>query len=122
MTARLTTIVFDAADPPRLGDFWSAVLGWQPRLVEGHDGWVALNDETGESPVELLFIPNADAKLGKNRVHLDINPAGADQKQELARLLQLGARHVDIGQGDESWFVLADPEGNEFCLLRRRVE
>jgi hypothetical protein len=70
-----------------------------------------------------LFQPITEGKHGKNRLHLDLNPSGADQAIELGRLLALGARHVDIGQsGDESWVVLADPEGNEFCLLRRRVD
>jgi hypothetical protein len=59
----------------------------------------------------------------KNRLHIDVNATeGATQEQELARLLRLGARHVDIGQGEQTWYVLADPEGNEFCLLRRMVD
>ena len=70
----------------------------------------------------LVFVPVAEAKRGKNRVHLDVNPSGCDQGQELARLLALGAVRVDVGQGDQTWHVLADPEGNEFCLLRSRVD
>jgi len=57
-------------------------------------------------------------KLTKNRLHLDIKPVNRDQAAELDRLLALGARQVDVGQGARSWFVLADPEGNEFCLCR----
>jgi hypothetical protein len=64
-----------------------------------------------------------EPKTIKNRVHIDVNPVGGDQAQELQRLLGLGARQVDVGQGeDKTWVVLADPEGNEFCLLRRRVD
>jgi Glyoxalase-like domain len=58
----------------------------------------------------------------KNRLHMDVNPVGVTQAQELERLLALGATHVDIGQGDQTWYVLADPEGNEFCLLRTTVD
>ena len=70
----------------------------------------------------LVFVSVAEGKRGKNRVHLDVNPSGCDQGQELARLLALGAVRVDVGQGDQTWHVLADPEGNEFCLLRSRVD
>ena len=56
----------------------------------------------------------------KNRVHIDVNPTGCDQDEELQRLLELGATRVDVGQGEQSWVVLADPEGNEFCLLASR--
>ncbi len=71
--------------------------------------------------IDLLLVPDGP-KRGKNRLHLDVNPTDRDQDAELQRLLELGARPVDIGQGDVTWHVLADPEGNEFCLLRRRVE
>jgi len=74
------------------------------------------------SPVVLLVIEVPEQKTVKNRVHLDVNPVGADQEEELQRLLALGARPVDIGQGETTWVVLADPEGNEFCLLRRRLD
>jgi len=70
----------------------------------------------------LLVIEVPEQKTVKNRVHLDVNPVGADQEEELQRLLALGARPVDIGQGETTWVVLADPEGNEFCLLRRRLD
>ena len=75
----------------------------------------------GSKPT-LVFVPVDDAKTQKNRVHLDVNPSGCDQPEELARLLSLGAVEVDVGQGDQTWHVLADPEGNEFCLLRSRVD
>jgi glyoxalase superfamily protein len=67
-------------------------------------------------------VPVPEAKTVKNRVHIDVNPTGVDQAEELERLLSLGATRVDIGQGDVPWVVLADPEGNEFCLLARRID
>jgi len=68
----------------------------------------------------LTFVKVPEPKTVKNRVHLDLRPFRCDQDEEVARLLALGATHVDIGQGDVPWVVLADPEGNEFCVLRRR--
>jgi hypothetical protein len=62
-----------------------------------------------------------EGKSVKNRLHIDVNPVGVPQEVELQRLFDLGATHVDIGQGEETWYVLADPEGNEFCLLRSTV-
>jgi glyoxalase superfamily protein len=71
--------------------------------------------------VPLVFVPVADPKVGKNRVHLDLRSATADdQAAQVARLTGLGARPADIGQGDVPWVVLADPEGNEFCVLSPR--
>jgi predicted enzyme related to lactoylglutathione lyase len=70
----------------------------------------------------LVFVPVPEAKAVKNRLHIDLNPSGCDQAEELERLLSLGARQVDVGQVDVPWVVLADPEGNEFCLLGRRVD
>ena len=75
----------------------------------------------GPQPV-LVLSATDDPKRGKLRLHLDVNATDRDQADELDRLLALGARPADVGQtGAESWHVLADPEGNEFCLLRRRV-
>ena len=118
--SRLTEIVIDAADPARLAAFWAEVLDW--RRMEAEDGVVEIG-EVGASGggLSLVFVPVADPKTGKNRVHLDVNPRGCDQAEELARLRTLGAVAVDVGQGDQTWHVLADPEGNEFCLLRTRV-
>ena len=94
-------------------------LGWKPsgryrRAVE-------IADPSGSVPT-LLFIQGPDAKTVKNRLHIDVNPVGCDQEQEVERLIGLGARRVDVGQGEQSWVVLADPEGNEFCVLRSRVD
>ena len=76
----------------------------------------------GPAPT-LVFGPVADPTPGKLRLHIDVNPTDRDQDEELERLLALGATPADVGQtGDESWVVLADPEGNEFCLLRPRLE
>ena len=69
-----------------------------------------------------MFIKVPERKTVKNRVHLDVNAVGVDQSTELERLLALGARRVDIGQGEQPWIVLADPEGNEFCLLSGTIE
>lgn len=117
--ARLTEVVIDAADPIRLAGFWAEVLGWG-RTGSDDDGVVEIAGPGGERPT-LVFVPVDDAKTVKNRIHLDVNPTGCDQDEELARLLSLGAVEVDVGQGAPTWHVLADPEGNEFCLLRRRV-
>jgi hypothetical protein len=117
--ATLTEVVVEAVDPDRLAGFWAAVLGW--RRSEAYDGVVEIAGPDGERPT-LVFVPVEQAKAAKNRLHLDVNPRGCGQEEELARLLSLGAVEVDVGQGDQTWFVLADPEGNEFCLLRTRVD
>jgi hypothetical protein len=98
------------------------VLGWP--VVEDERGyaWTSATGDYTARPM-LVFVPVPDAKSVKNRVHIDVNPAGADQAEELERLLGLGATRVDVGQSaDVPWVVLADPEGNEFCLLARRVD
>jgi len=75
----------------------------------------------GPVPPTLTFAHVPEGKIVKNRVHLDVNPTDREQDEEVRRLLDLGARHADIGQtGDESWVCLADPEGNEFCVLAGR--
>ena len=122
MASVLREIVIDCQDPRRAGAFWAEVLGWP--LVEDPRGYCWLSS-TGapDAPAPLLvFVPVPEAKTVKNRVHIDVNPSGCEQAEELQRLEALGARRVDVGQGDVAWVVLADPEGNEFCLLRRRVD
>ncbi|HEU5271230.1 MAG TPA: VOC family protein [Jatrophihabitans sp.] len=106
-------VAIDAADPHALGRWWAEALGW---VVVGED-----DDELEIRPAPdrmpgLLFVTVPEAKAGKNRLHLDFRPA--DQDAEVQRLLALGAEPADVGQGDVSWVVLADPEGNEFCVLR----
>jgi predicted enzyme related to lactoylglutathione lyase len=115
-------IVTDCADPHRVATFWSQVLNWP--LVDDPKGysWVSSTGEPWAPPPVLVFVPVPEAKTVKNRVHIDVNPTGVDQAEELERLLSLGATRVDIGQGDVPWVVLADPEGNEFCLLARRID
>jgi predicted enzyme related to lactoylglutathione lyase len=115
--SRLTEVIVDAADPPRLASFWAEVLGWT--VTEEDDEGVEIAGPEGG--VRLVFVPVEEPKVAKNRVHLDVNPTGCDQAEELVRLLSLGAVEVDVGQGEQTWVVLADPEGNEFCLLRTRV-
>ncbi|MBA2447612.1 MAG: VOC family protein [Chloroflexi bacterium] len=119
MTSRFTGLVVDCAEPKRLAEFWAAVLGWQP--APGDDEEIELAGPPGSGP-DLLFIPVPEPKTVKNRLHIDVNPVGCEQEQEVERLIGLGARRVDVGQGEQSWVVLADPEGNEFCVLRSRVE
>jgi hypothetical protein len=109
-------LVVDAADPVGLGQWWAAALDW-----------VVVNDAPDEFEIRpapdrlpgLLFASVPEAKAGKNRLHLDLRPHD-DQDAEVARLVALGARRADVGQGAESWVVLADPEGNEFCVLAAR--
>jgi hypothetical protein len=120
MGSRFTELVIDAASPERLGEFWMAVLGWRP--TGRYAGAVEIADPAGGGP-SLTFVPVPDEKKGKNRLHIDVNPVGCDQQQEVERLIGLGARPADVGQGSaKTWVVLADPEGNEFCVLRARAE
>lgn len=120
MVARLTCICIDAVDPRPIAEFWSAVLGWP--VVDEDEAGISLGDPSQEMlTIDVLVVP--DSKKVKNRVHLDLRADGTTFDEELTRLLGLGARRVDIGQGpDVTWVVLADPDGNEFCLLRRTVQ
>ncbi len=112
MGLRFTEICIDAADIHALASWWSQVLGWPQEPTD--DGDVALRAPAGAGP-DWLFLAVPDGKVVKNRIHFDFTPE--DQNAEVARVIALGARHVDVGQGDQSWVVLADPEGNEFCIL-----
>ena len=113
MTLKFDEICIDAHDATALGEWWAGVLGWPHDIDE--DGDVRLHPPPGQGP-PWIFIAVPDDKVVKNRIHLDFK--GEDQQAEVDRVIRLGARHVDIGQtGDESWVVLADPEGNEFCIL-----
>ena len=117
MPVALHHIVVDTHDLPMLARFWSAVLGW-PILSEREREIVIGPDP--DAPIGMCFMPVSESKTVKNRLHLDLNPDSAeDRGAEIERIIGLGARPVDIGQsGDESWTVLADPEGNEFCIVR----
>ena len=119
MSLSLQCIVIDAADPDRLAAFWQEALGWR-RTHDAPDE-VALEPPAGslEDGVvpDLLFVRVPDEKAGKNRLHLDLRPD--DQGAEIARLEGLGATRADVGQRDDAgWVVMADPEGNEYCVLR----
>ncbi len=127
MTSKLTEVAIDCADPSSLARFWCAVLGYEVQADEG-DGVVTIGSplvpegrrRTGPVPPTLTFARVPEGKTVKNRIHLDVNPTDGEQDDEVRRLLALGARHTDVGQGDASWVVLADPEGNEFCVLAGR--
>jgi hypothetical protein len=112
MALTFDEMCIDAHDASALGAWWTRVLG-RPWGIDA-DGDVVLHAPLGAGP-NWLFIAVPDDKVVKNRIHLDFRPD--DQQAEVDRVLGLGARHVDIGQGEESWVVLADPEGNEFCIL-----
>ena len=116
MPLRLHHIVIDTHDLPGLARFWTQALGW--RVLSERDQETVIGP--GENaPVGICFMPVSDEKTVKNRVHLDLTTSAADRDAEIERLLALGAQRVDIGQtGRESWTVLADPEGNEFCVIR----
>jgi hypothetical protein len=118
MNIRIQCLCVDSAHPSRSADFWEAALGWR-RTHDTEDEVVleppAGSQEDGVAP-DLLFLKVAEPKMVKNRLHLDLRPA--DQAAEVARLEALGARRVDVGQGDVSWVVMADPDGNEFDVLR----
>jgi predicted enzyme related to lactoylglutathione lyase len=112
MTLRFSEICVDAHDAEALAAWWSRVLGWPAE--EDEDGDFVMHPPAGAGP-DWLFIPVPDDKVVKNRIHLDFTPD--DQQAEVERVIALGASRVDIGQGEQSWVVLADPEGNEFCIL-----
>ena len=121
MANRITALAIDCTDAERLAEFWTEVLGW--RVTERDEAGIRI-EAGGGAPfaIDFLVVPDGP-KRSKNRLHLDVNATDRDQDAELARLLGLGAVEVDIGQGpDVSWHVLADPEGNEFCLLRSRAD
>ncbi len=119
MGSRFTQLVVDCADPERLARFWAEVLGTEVEEVDQESA--ELKSRPGEGP-GIYFAKVPEGKTVKNRLHMDLSPVGCEQGEEVARVMALGATRVDIGQGDVSWVVLADPEGNEFCLLRRRVD
>ena len=116
MTVALHHIVIDAHDLPALARFWAQVLDW--KILSEREREVVIGpDET--APVGICFMPVTDQKTVKNRMHLDLAPGPDGRDAEVERILALGARPADVGQtGTESWTVLADPEGNEFCILR----
>ncbi len=117
MTLHWESLCIDTPGPAPLARWWAQLLGWQV-AEEDHDE-VVLRPPAGARGVaapELSFFRVPDEKVVKNRLHLDLRPD--DHEAEVARAEALGATRVDVGQGDQTWVVLADPEGNEFCILR----
>jgi hypothetical protein len=120
---RWQCVVVDCADPEPVATFWAAALGWRRTHTSSGGGEIVLEPpeggrEDGVSP-DLLFVRVPDPTPGKNRLHLDLRPT--DQAAEVTRLEALGATRVDVGQAERagaSWVVMADVEGNEFCVLR----
>ncbi|MFN8525295.1 MAG: VOC family protein [Chloroflexota bacterium] len=115
MAARFAELVVDSREPERLAEFWVQALGWAPTGRYPAPA-CEIADPTSSRP-SITFVPNGERKAAKNRLHIDLVPEGTSQQHEVERLISLGATRVDIGQGERSWVVLADPEGNEFCVL-----
>lgn len=112
MSLEWEQVVVATPDPVALGQWWCEALGW-----------VTVNDDSVVYEIQpapdrlpgILFLAVDETKRGQNRLHIDLRPD--DQAAEVERLIELGASRVDVGQGDVPWVVLADPEGNEFCVL-----
>ena len=124
MTSKFTELAIDCAEPRRLARFWCSVLDYE--IQDEDDEIVTIgpspvpDSRPGPVPPTLTFAHVPETKTVKNRLHLDVSPSDREQAEEVRRLLDLGAWHADVGQGDQSWVVLADPEGNEFCVLAGR--
>ena len=122
---KIQCLTVDCKDPAVLADFWSKALSW--KIGDGGNDreiWIEkiLGDSESSDYPDILFLKNSDSKLQKNRLHLDLRPK--DQSAEVARLESLGASRIEVGQGNEpqcTWIVMADPEGNEFCVLKPRI-
>ena len=120
MPSQLAIVAIDAVRPRVVADFWCAVLDW--RVVDEDSDIISIapRDKCWPS-IDVIAVP--EGKTVKNRLHFDLRADGVSTAEELERLLALGARRTDVGQGpDVSWVVLGDPEGNEFCLLSRTVQ
>ncbi|HYK67186.1 MAG TPA: VOC family protein [Streptosporangiaceae bacterium] len=117
MDIRIQCLCIDTADPARIATFWESALGW--RRTYADEDQVCLEPPAGSLEdglvPDLVFLKVPEGKAGKNRLHLDLRPA--DQSAEVARLEALGARQISVGQGNVSWVVMADPDGNEFDVL-----
>jgi hypothetical protein len=123
MATRLVHLVVDAIQPGPLAQFWADALGWEVAADEDgeFDVWPAGYRYPDPVALPLVFAPVPEPKTGKNRVHLDLaSESHEHHAAQVRRLLELGAVPIDIGQGDVPWRVLADPEGNEFCVLEPR--
>lgn len=124
MPTRLVHLVVDAADPAGLARFWATALAWSITYEEPDEVVVEppSDDPSQRGQLPLVFVPVPEPKTSKNRVHLDLASRSVEHQAELvARLESMGARKLDIGQGpDVSWVVMADPEGNELCVVSHR--
>jgi len=124
MASRISELVLKCRDPERLAAFWAEVLGYV-EIGREPDG-IEIGPEQegfGGAQPTLIFSQTSEPRPGRLWLHIDINATDRDQDAELERLYALGATPADVGQtGEESWYVLADPEGNEFCLLRKRLD
>jgi hypothetical protein len=114
----IAAVLVDCADPAAMARFWAEAGGWQ--LCEADDDFASLRSPAGAGPyLEFLRVP--EPKAVKNRAHLDVAAQRSDDRSaEIGRLRALGAAPADVHQGEVSWTVLADPEGNEFCVLSSR--
>jgi catechol 2,3-dioxygenase-like lactoylglutathione lyase family enzyme len=128
MACRISELVLGCHDPEVLARFWCEVLDFVVLDREGDDGSVEVVEigprgGFGGPQPTIILSRRDEPEPGKSRLHIDVNATDRDHDAELERLLELGARPADIGQtGQEGWHVLADPEGNEFCLLRARLD
>ena len=114
MGSRWSAVVVDAFDPARLGMWWAEVLGY--RVLHENSDEAQIGHEAGAAPT-LVFVRAPESKAGRNRLRIDLTPD--NQEAEVERLVDMGARRVDLGHSpDGDWEVLVDPEGNEFCVLR----
>ncbi|MBK3543925.1 MULTISPECIES: VOC family protein [unclassified Streptomyces] len=128
MAGKFTELAIDCADPAALARFWCSVLDYEVQGVEEGEEVVTIGppsvpegkNRPGPVPPALTFARVPEGKTLKNRLHVDVNPTDREQDEEVERLLALGARRADVGQGGASWVVLTDPEGNEFCVLATR--
>jgi hypothetical protein len=116
MAARLVALCIDANDPLGLARFWAHALRWEVDAGTGEEIVLVPTDDTS---FRIVFRPVPEPKSGRNRIHLDLTTTSIDdQRDSVSRLIERGARHIDVGQGpDDPHVVLADPEGNELCLI-----
>jgi catechol 2,3-dioxygenase-like lactoylglutathione lyase family enzyme len=120
MASHWWSVVVDCADAKAQAYWWAEVLGFSVVFEAPDEVVIAGGTEEEPKLPGLCFVPVPEGKSVKNRLHIDLNPD--DQDAEVARLEALGARRVDVGQQDARWVVLADPEGNEFCVLTARPQ
>ncbi|WP_432587750.1 VOC family protein [Streptomyces sp. HD1123-B1] len=117
MTLEWEQVIVHSVDPTALGQWWATALGWV--VVHADDDEFEIRPAPDRTP-GLDFVRVEETKKAKSRLHLDFRPD--DQAAEVARLEAHGAKRVDIGQGEQSWVVMEDPEGNEFCILGQRKQ